>query len=102
MVFAVRTYENWLFLFSRGTDLILFFCRKHIGLLTSDASGKVMPFFAHGTNSSQGVAILITSCLGYNKRQIRSDNDGRVLNMILEVEDRTLNLINAHRFLFHL
>ena len=53
-------------------------------------------FFAHGTNSSQGVAILITSCLGYNKKQIRSDNEGRVLNMILEVEDRTLNLINVY------
>ena len=40
--------ENWLFLFSRGTDLILFFCRKHIGLLTSDASGKVMHFLPMG------------------------------------------------------
>ena len=53
-------------------------------------------FFAHGTNSSQGVAILITSCLGYNKKKNRSDNEGRVLNMILEVEDRTLNLINFY------
>ncbi|KAK2566570.1 hypothetical protein P5673_009201, partial [Acropora cervicornis] len=50
--------------------------------------------FAHETNSSRGVAIVITSCLGYNKKQIRSDNEGRVLNVLLEVADRTLNLIN--------
>ena len=43
-------------------------------------------FFTHGTNSSRGVAILITSCLGYNKKQIRCDNEGRVLNMLLEVD----------------
>ena len=53
-------------------------------------------FFAHGTNSSRGVAILITSRLGYNKKLIRSDNEGRVLNMLLEVDDRTLNLINVY------
>ena len=33
-------------------------------------------FFAHGTNSARGVAILITSRLGYNKKLIRSDNEG--------------------------
>ena len=50
-------------------------------------------FFAHGTNSSRGVAILIASRLDYNEKQIRRDNDGRVLNMLLEIDDRTLNLI---------
>ena len=39
---------------------------------------------------------MITSCLGYNKKQIRSDNEGRVLNVLLEVADRTLNLINVY------
>ena len=53
-------------------------------------------FFAHGTNSARGVAILITSRLGYNYKQIRSDNEGRVLNMLLEVDDHTLNLINVY------
>ena len=53
-------------------------------------------FFAHGTNSARGVAILITSRLGYNNKQIRSDNEGRVLNMLLEVDDHTLNLINVY------
>ena len=53
-------------------------------------------FFAHGTNSARGVAILITSRLGYNYKQIRSDNEGRVLNMLLEVDDHTLNLSNVY------
>ena len=53
-------------------------------------------FFSHGTNSARGVAILITSRLGYNNKQIRSDNEGRVLNMLLEVDDRMLNLINVY------
>ena len=52
--------------------------------------------FAHGTNSFRGVAIVITSCLGFDKKQIRSDNEGRVLNVLLEVDDRTLNLINVY------
>ena len=52
-------------------------------------------FFAHGTNSSRGVAILIASRLDYNEKQIRRDNDGRVLNMLLEIDNRTLNLINV-------
>ena len=52
--------------------------------------------FAHGTNSSRGVAILIASHLDYNEKQIRRDNEGRVLNMLLEIDDRTLNLINVY------
>ena len=55
-----------------------------------------MHFFPHGTNSARGVAILITSRLGYKNKQIRSDNEGRVLNMLLEVDDHTLNLINVY------
>ena len=99
MVFAVRTNENWLFLFSRGTDLTLFFYKKH---WSSDLDMQIKrelegdAFFAHGTNSARGVAILITSRLGYNYKQIRSDNEGRVLNMLLEVDDHTLNLINVY------
>ena len=53
-------------------------------------------FFAHGTNSSRGVAIMIASRLDYNEKQIRRDNDGRVLNMLFEIDDRTLNLINVY------
>ena len=52
-------------------------------------------FFAHRTNSSRGVTILIASRLDYNEKQIRRDNDGRVLNILLEIDDRTLNLINV-------
>ena len=42
------------------------------------------------------MAILIASRLDYNENQIRRDNDGRVLNMLLEFDDRTLNLINVY------
>ena len=47
-------------------------------------------FFSHGTNSARGVAILITSRLGYNAKLIRSDTEFRVLNMLLELDDRTM------------
>ena len=53
-------------------------------------------FSAHGTNSARGVAILITSHLGYNNKKIRSDNEGQILNMLLEVDNHTLNLINVY------
>ena len=42
------------------------------------------------------MAILIASRLDYNEKQIRRDNEGRVLNMLLEIDDRMLNLINVY------
>lgn len=39
---------------------------------------------------------MIASRLGYNEKKIRRDNEGRVLNMLLEIDDRTLNLINVY------
>ena len=53
-------------------------------------------FFAHGTNSSRDVAILITSRLDYYVRQIRSDSDGRVVNILVDVEDETISLVNVY------
>ena len=56
-----------------------------------DWDGEI--FASHGTNYlSRGVAVLISSRLDYNVRQIRSDSDGRVL----DVEDETINLVNVY------
>ena len=40
--------------------------------------------------------MLISSRLDYNVRQIRSDSDGRVVHILLDVEDETINLVNAY------
>lgn len=49
-------------------------------------------FFNSGTKNCRGVAVLITSCLDYNVIQVSNDNDGRVLNIILDLEEHTLNI----------
>ena len=59
-----------------------------------DWNGEI--FASHGTNLSRGVAVLISSRLDYNVRQIRSDSDGRVVNILLDVEDETINLVNVY------
>ena len=43
-----------------------------------------MIFASHGTNSYRGVAVLISSRLDYNV-SIRSDSDGHVVNILLDV-----------------
>ena len=52
--------------------------------------------FNHGTNTARGVAILFHSRLDYTVKQTRSDNDGRILNVVLELDGRTLNIINIY------
>ena len=59
-----------------------------------DWDGEI--FASHGTNLSRGVAVLISSRLDYNVRQIRSDSDGRIVNILLDVEDETINLVNVY------
>ena len=56
-------------------------------------------FFNHGTNNARGVAILIHSRLECNVSQIRSDNEGRILNIVLELDDHTLNIVNIYMHL---
>ena len=53
-------------------------------------------FFNHGTNTARGVAILIHSRLDYTVKQKRSDNEGRILNIVLELDDHILNIINIY------
>jgi exonuclease III len=57
-------------------------------------NGQVI--FNHDTNTARGVAILIYSRLDYTVRQIRSDNEGRILNMVLDLDGNILNIINIY------
>ena len=52
-------------------------------------------FFTHGTNSARGVAVLINSRLECSVKGTRSDNEGRVLNVLLDLEDHTINIVNV-------
>lgn len=52
--------------------------------------------FNHGTNTARGVAILIHSRLGCSVMQTRSDNEGRILNILLELDDHALNVVNTY------
>ena len=38
------------------------------------------------TNSARGVAVLISSRLEYNVKETRSGNEGRVLNVLLDLD----------------
>ena len=53
-------------------------------------------FFNHGTNTARGVAILIHSRLYYTVKQTRSDNEGRILNIVLDLDDHILNITNIY------
>ena len=50
----------------------------------------------HGTNTARGVAILLHSRLECSVKQKRCDNEGRILNIVLELENHTLNIINIY------
>lgn len=52
--------------------------------------------FNHGTNNARGVAILINSRLDYTVTQTRSDNEGRVLNIMLNLDGHALNIVNIY------
>jgi exodeoxyribonuclease-3 len=52
--------------------------------------------FNHGTNTARGVATLINPRLGYNVRQTRGDNEGRILNIVLDLDGHILNIINIY------
>ena len=52
--------------------------------------------FNHGTNNARGVAILIHSRLDYTVTQTRGDNEGRVLNILLDLDGHVLNIINIY------
>ena len=62
--------------------------------IKSEWKGNV--FFNHGTNISRGVAILVSSQLDHIISDTKRDNEGRILNVVLELEDRTLNIVNIY------
>ena len=59
-----------------------------------DWDGEV--FVSHGTNLARGVAVLISSRLEHNVRQTRSDSDGRILSILLDVDDQTINVVSVY------
>ena len=52
-------------------------------------------FFTHETNLVQGVAILFSSRLEYNAIQARRDNEGHILNILLNMDEHTMNFVNV-------
>ena len=48
------------------------------------------------TNSARGVAVLISSRLEYNVKETRSGNEGRVLNVLLDLDEHTINIVNVY------
>ena len=50
-------------------------------------------YFAHGTAHSRGVAILVHSRLDHTLRRLKCDNEGRVVNVLLDLEESTINII---------
>lgn len=53
-------------------------------------------FFNNGANNARGVAILIHSRLDYTVTQTGGDNEGRVLNILLNLDGHVLNIINVY------
>lgn len=53
-------------------------------------------FINHGTNTARGVAILIHSWFDYNVAQTRRDNEGCILNILLNLEGHVLNIVNIY------
>lgn len=52
--------------------------------------------FNHGTNLAQGVAIPSHSYLEHNIRETRRDHSGRILNILLDFQDHTFNIMNTY------
>ena len=52
--------------------------------------------FNHGTNSARGVAILINPRLSHRITHTRRNNEGRILNILLELDDHTINIVNIY------
>ena len=52
--------------------------------------------FNHGTNTARGVAVLIHPRLEYMVGHTQSGNEGRILNIVLTLDDHTLNIINTY------
>ena len=52
--------------------------------------------FNHGSNTARGVAVLINPRLEHIAKQTKCDNEGRILNILVEVDDHTFNVVNIY------
>ena len=53
-------------------------------------------FCTNGTNSVRSVAVLISSRLECNVEETQSDNEGRVLNVLLGLDEHMINIVNVY------
>ena len=53
-------------------------------------------YFAHGTANARGVSVLIHPRLNQIVKQVRSDNEGRIVNILLDIDDHILNIVNVY------
>ena len=53
-------------------------------------------YFAHGTANARGVSVLIYRRLYRIVKQVQSDNEGRIVNILLDIDDHILNIVNVY------
>lgn len=53
-------------------------------------------FFIHGTNSARGVAIMFSSRREYKVIQTRRDKEGRILNILLNMDEHSMNIVKVY------
>ena len=80
--------------------MILSFFKRPIPLLTlktfGEHNGEVSSFFAHGSNHSCGVMILVRSDLEFNPRTISCDDEGRSIIIEAEVQGSPFLFVNIY------
>ena len=63
-------------------------------LINREWSGNI--FYSHGTNTARGVAILVSSRLNASILEKKGDNEGRIINVTIEIDDHSINIINIY------
>ena len=53
-------------------------------------------YFAHGTANARGVSVLIHPRLHHIVKQVQRDNEGRIVNILLDIDDHILNIVNVY------
>jgi len=53
-------------------------------------------YFPNRTANARGVPVLIQPRLHHIVKQIRSDNKGRIVNILLDIDDHILNIVNVY------
>ena len=63
-------------------------------VINREWSGDI--FYSHGTNTARGVAILVSSRLNASILETKGDNEERIINMTIEIDDHNINIINIY------